>query len=232
MCLAAGALILAVDPGYVEGLAGLVGKYGVVLGKDVVVDTEEYLIEKNPLVPLVPFYLSHPITEGFTIPMVISVARSVEKSSVAVEGVTVKALARSSEKSWAETDRESALNGSFEYTPGVDNRGPVTVAVVSEVGGEEEKKGRVVVFGDSDFLLNWYFGLAGNKDLFLNTVHWMTESESLISIRRKESSPEDSLPVYLEPMNARLIFMGIVILQPLAVLAAGGVIAWRRRRKG
>ena len=230
--LGGGGLIIAVDPGNFDRLAGLLEKYGVVLGDDVVVDTEEYLIEKSPLVPLVPFYLSHPITEGFTIPMVVSVARSVEKSTAAPEGVTVKALARSSEKSWAETDTVGAVSGSFKYTPGVDNRGPVTVAVVSEVGEEGKKKGKMVVFGDSDFLLNWYFVLAGNKDFFLNTLHWMTEDESLISTRRKEPSAEDMLPVYLEPMHARLIFMGIVILQPLAVLAAGGVIAWRRRRKG
>jgi ABC-type uncharacterized transport system involved in gliding motility auxiliary subunit len=239
-----GGLILAVDPGKKEKLEAFLEGYGVALGDDIIVDPEDYLIEKSPLVPLVPYYFTHPITEGYTIPSVLALARSVEKMETPPSKITVKSLARSGEKSWAETDIDSAERGEYQYDPGYDRRGPVTVAVVSEIetdqtkgetsdaGGNGSIKGRIAVFGDSDFLINRYFNLIGNKDLLLNTVHWMTEAESLISIRRKKPSEEDSLPVYLEPMRARLIFISIVILQPIAVLTAGLVIALRRRRKG
>lgn len=248
-----GGLILAIDPGDQEELLSFLGRCGVGLDSTVVVDPEDYLIEKSPLVPLVPYYFSHPITDGFTTPAVFAVARPVGKANVVPDGVTVTSLARSGEKSWADADAESAEKGKYEYDPQFDHKGPVTVAAVSEVrvasagnksNGEETKPeqvrrtgdrprtGKIVVFGDSDFLRNWYFDLLGNKDLFLNTTHWMAEDELLISIRKKEPSKEDLAPVYLSPMHSRLIFIGIVILQPVFVLTGGVVVAWRRRRKG
>ena len=100
---------------------------------------------------------------------------------------------------------------------------------------EDEKPsafGKMVVFGDSDFLINGYFGLLGNKDLFMNTVHWITENESLITIRKKKPSREDLAPVYLSPISSRIIFIGVVIFLPIVIIAIGMVVAWRRRQKG
>ena len=118
------------------------------------------------------------------------------------------------------------------------------MAIVAEItiekSGKElkdEKKppptGNIVVFGDADFILNKYFEFLGNKDLFLNIVHWMTEDEPLISIRKKKKpSREEMTPFYLSPVHSRMIFIGIVVLQPILVLAIGIVVAWRRRQKG
>jgi ABC-type uncharacterized transport system involved in gliding motility auxiliary subunit len=90
----------------------------------------------------------------------------------------------------------------------------------------------MIVFGDADFLLNQYFELLGNKDLFLNTIHWMTDDESLITIRKKKPSQEDLSPVFLSKIQSRMIFIGVVILQPIIILAIGMVVAWRRRQRG
>ena len=46
---------------------------------------------------------------------------------------------------------------------------------------------RVVVFGDSDFAANGVLGIQGNRDLFMNTVGWLSQQENLISIRPKEA---------------------------------------------
>jgi len=255
-----GKVMVAIGPDHQENLEQFLKEHGIAVGDDLVVDPEDYLIEKNPLVPLVPFYMTHPITENFTIPTVFPLVRSVNKGSEEVEGVTVKTLARSGKGSWAETDVQDAEEGNFEYDPKVDQKGPITVAVVAEIkaakpkeesgeatgsdakGGKEAgatgegKKappaGSLVVFGDSDFLVNKYFQLLGNKDLFLNTVHWMTEDEALISLRQKRPSAEEQTPFYLSPMHARMIFIWVVIFQPVLVLAIGIVVAWRRRQKG
>ena len=254
-----GKVIFGIDPGYEDGLPGFLERYGINLGNDIVVDPEDYLIEKNPLVPIIPFYLTHPITENFTIPSVFPLVRSVTSSVSEVKGVKVKSLARSGKGSWAETDIQSAEEGKFEYNPKFDRKGPVTVAVVGEIKKEKSRKkpeskvdtnlkgpnkaerkekgnssitGKVVVFGDSDFLVNKYFELLGNKDLFLNTVHWMTESEPLITIRKKKPSQEKNTPFYLSPIHARMIFIGVVIFQPVLILAIGIAVIWRRRQKG
>jgi len=61
----------------------------------------------------------------------------------------------------------------------------------------------------------------------------MTEDEPLITIRKKKKlDPEDTAPVFLSPIHSRMIFIGVVILQPILVLAIGIVVAWRRRQKG
>jgi ABC-type uncharacterized transport system involved in gliding motility auxiliary subunit len=219
--------------------------YGIVLGDDIVIDPEDYLTEKGPLVPLIPFYFTHPITEKFTIPTVFPLVRSVTKGPTLEKNVMLSPLARSGEHSWAETDVEKALEGKYEYDPKQDQEGPVTVAIVAEIKKEKSpqentkneetkklKNGKIVVFGDADFLLNQYFELLGNKDLFLNTIHWMTEDESLITIRKKKPSQEDLNPVFLSQIQSRMIFIGVVILQPLIILAIGMVIAWRRKQRG
>lgn len=251
-----GRLIVASDPGPDFGLKSFLAEYGIELGDDIVVDTEDYLIEKNPLVPVVPFYLTHPITENFTRPTVYPLVRSVNKSKEP-KGLSISSLARSGEKSWAASDVGSAETGNFAYNPRLDQKGPVTIAVVAETRREVPKKnlldsepevqgnrppeppsappmsGRIVAFGDSDFLLNKYFSLLGNKDFIMNSVHWMTEDEPLITIRdKKPASPEDAKPFFLSPVHSRLILIGTVILQPLLVLAIGMVVAWKRRQKG
>ncbi|HNR12833.1 MAG TPA: Gldg family protein [Thermodesulfobacteriota bacterium] len=250
-----GCLIVLQDPGNLERMQAFLNTYGIAPGNDIVVDPEDYLIEKNPLVPLAPFYFSHSITEDFTVPTVFPLVRSVDRSHSAPSDLVVRTLVRSGERSWGETDVDQAEKGTYEYDPRSDRKGPVSLAAVSEPAPEKtrnqagmrktpktgsaaesgtasSRKGKLVVFGDSDFLLNEYFSLLGNRDLFLNTVHWMTEEDLPIAVRSKTSSPEDNLPVYLSPVQARLIFIGIVILQPVAVLAIGGVVAWRRRFKG
>ena len=240
-----GSVLLALGPGKEIGMKDYLRTYGIVLGDDIVIDPEDYLTEKGPLVPLIPFYFTHPITEKFTIPTVFPFVRSVTKGPTLEKKVMLSALARSGEQSWAATDVEKALGGTYEYDPKRDQKGPITVAMVGEIKKEESpqesikneetnqlNKGKMVVFGDADFLLNQYFELLGNKDLFLNTIHWMTDDESLITIRKKKPSQEDLSPVFLSQIQSRMIFIGVVILQPVIILAIGMVVAWRRRQRG
>jgi len=120
-----GGIIIAIDPGRENGLKEFLSRYGMNLGEDIVVDTEDYLIGKSPLVPIIPFYITHPITENFTIPTVFPLVRSVTKGASEVKNVNLKSLARSGEQSWAETDAQSAEEGKYEYNPGIDRKGPI-----------------------------------------------------------------------------------------------------------
>ena len=241
-----GRIVIAIDPGKEKGIKEYLKRYGIILGDDLVIDTEEYLTDKDPLVPLIPFYFTHPITEKFTTPTIFPLARSVTKGHTFEKEVVLSVLARSGEQSWAESDGDNALEGKYEYDPKSDQKGPITVAMVAEIkdgnlpqnSNEDNvvnrlpKNGEIVVFGDSDFLLNNYFELLGNKDLFLNTIHWLTDEESLITIRKKKPSQEDLNPVFLSQKQSRMIFIGVVILQPILILAIGMVVAWRRRQRG
>ncbi|MBN2468688.1 MAG: Gldg family protein [Deltaproteobacteria bacterium] len=252
-----GSVFFALDPDFEKGeLTSFLERYEVDVGDDIVVDPEDYLIEKGPMVPIIPFYIAHKITEDFTTPTVFPLVRSVGKGTTKIKGLNMKSLARSSEKSWAESDVKSAEEGTYEFDHQDDQKGPITVAMVGEIPiqrtenentpGDNNRteagspassdatdiNAKIVIFGDSQFLLNQYIELMGNKDLFLNTIHWMTEEESLISIRKKKPSQEDLAPVYISPMSARMIFIGVVVFLPVIVVAIGLVVAWRRRQKG
>lgn len=233
-----GKIILAIDPGPDHGLAVLLKPYDLRLGDDMIVDPVNYLMAKGPLVPIVQSYLDHAITEKFTLPTVFPMARSVDKGDANLPGISATSFALSSDRSWAEKDVALAEKGDIHYDPGTDQKGPVPLAVVVEGTDEaarnkpqvESMKGRLVVFGSAEFITNQFITVAGNKDLFMNTVRYLTEDQPLIVIT-KSLSKSDKSPLILSPVHARMIFVGIVILQPALILAIGIVVAWRRRQK-
>jgi ABC-type uncharacterized transport system involved in gliding motility auxiliary subunit len=94
------------------------------------------------------------------------------------------------------------------------------------VGATMAPTARVVVFGNMDFASNTYLRALGNKDLFANAVNWLTEDESLISIRAK---PPTDRSLYMTSAEQTLGLLTAVVLLPLAVLLVGAVVWWRRR---
>jgi ABC-type uncharacterized transport system involved in gliding motility auxiliary subunit len=87
-------------------------------------------------------------------------------------------------------------------------------------------KGSAVIFGNSGFIRNAYVGLVGNRDLFTSAVAWLTQSGNLVSIAPRVS-PFD--PFILTGQQGRMVFLGSVIVLPLALLVAGGSVYFRRR---
>jgi len=233
-----GKVILAVDPGSDYGLAALLGSYDLKLVNDILVDPVNYLMAKGPLVPIIQSYLDHTITEKFTIPTIFPMARSVLKGDAVLPGISVTSLALSSDRSWSETDRTLAEQGDIRYDTGRDQKGPIPVAVVVEGIAETEQnklktspfKGRLVVFGSSEFISNQYLDLAGNRNLFMNTVRYLTEDQPLIIVK-KNLTAGDKAPLILPPVQARMVFIAVVILQPALIMAIGVVVAWRRKQK-
>lgn len=66
----------------------------------------------------------------------------------------------------------------------------------------------------------------GNLDLFLNAANWLAEQESQITIRPKPFDTRQLTP----SVRMMIQVFGIsVILMPLAVLAVGAIVWWRRR---
>ncbi|MGK5087998.1 ABC transporter, partial [Bdellovibrionota bacterium FG-2] len=79
----------------------------------------------------------------------------------------------------------------------------------------------------SQFATNNYSRFGGNLDLLLNSVSWVMEDESLISIRAKE---DEAGKVELSQKQGTVIFLLTVIIIPLLV-AAGGIAIWAWRRR-
>jgi len=218
-------------------LYGLIDRYGIEIGNDVVIDRFGRVLAGNFLTPVVNQYGAHPITKGFTHASFFPQARSISTVEKPAEGTTVEVIASTGESAYAETNIDAILNeGKTQYEGEQDLAGPVGLAVVATMAvdttaGEgspmRSAKSRIVVFGDSDFASNSYLELGGNKDLILNTIGWLAEEEDLIAIRPKDSL---SQPVMLTARQGRIVFWLPVVFIPAVAGAIGVAVAVRKKR--
>ena len=120
-----------------------------------------------------------------------------------------------------------------------DKKGPIVIgsaasAPVASTPATPPKPGddapkpetRVVVIGDSDFAANGGLGIQGNRDLFMNTLGWLSQQENLISIRPKE--PDDRRITLTATQQANITWLSLLII-PACVFGTGVYTWWRRR---
>ncbi len=240
-----GSIVLLIDPQTETGLEEFLARWGIEIREDIVIDPMSKMFGGDYAAPVVSQYMMHDITKDFALPTIFPVLRSVTAKQV--EGVTVSELLQTGANSWAEMDFGGKK---VKFDEGVDQKGPVTIAVVASQKpvpaekpkpGEDEAKegekeateklpakmGNLVVLGDSDFANNTYFNFSGNGDFFLNTTSWLAEEESLIAIRPKERK---DTPLHLtSDLGAALFFMGTLLFPGVVVLV--GVRKWWTRRR-
>ncbi len=222
---AGGSALIMVDP-QAASLKDLMTKWSIDVGNNVVVDASGIgrMLGMGPAAPLVSSYGSHPITERMRVMTFFPFSRSVSPAATPAEGVTVDKLLNTSDRSWGETD----LKGNeAEFNEGKDLKGPVTLAVAVTKDEGEGKKTRFVVYGDSDFASNAYYGAAGNGNLFTNTLNWLARDESFISIKPKSS---EDRRLEMTEAQGRLVSYVIVLMLPVGILITG-VSVWMRRRR-
>jgi len=222
-----GSVYIMLDPSPSPALTDFMKKWSIDVGNNIVLDASGLgrLFGAGPEIPLVTKYSDSKITSGMKGVMTFfPLARSVTPAMNPPAGLMVQSLFSSSERSWGETNMKS---GEAKFDEGTDLKGPVSLAVVGTKDLGNNKKGRLVVFGDSDFAANSGFGLQGNGNLFLNTVSWLAQDENFISIRAK--SPEDRRLTMTEAQG-RMVSYVILLLLPAGVLFTG-ISVWMKRRK-
>jgi ABC-type uncharacterized transport system involved in gliding motility auxiliary subunit len=225
-----GSVLVLVDPAVDTNLEGQLAKWGVGVDPEIVVEQQLQLFAGPSLgvQPVVQTYGAHPITDKLAgQPTVFRIARPVRK----VEGsdVTLTELATTSPQSWGESDVKGLLASEpVGLDPAKDRPGPIALGVAREFpAGEGGKRGgRLVVFGDSDFMRNRYVTQFYNGDLFLNAASWLTGSEEFATIERKTPRVA-SVNLTLEQF-ADFRFLALFAL-PEAILLLGVVTWWRRR---
>ncbi len=234
-----GKMLLLLEPFQDAGLKDWISSYGLTLGNDIIIDRLSRAFGGDYLIPMAGVYGRHPITETFKIATFFPTARSLDFTAPLPPGITTEVLVQSSPASWGETNKAKMEKGEAAFDEGQDKKGPLNIAVLinikpGTVGGPEAKKegarpqpGRLAVFGDSDFATNGYFNQAGNGDLFLNTINFLTEEAQLISIRPAKSPVK---PLTLSAAQGQVLFWVPLILIPLLMIAIG-VMVWRQRRK-
>jgi hypothetical protein len=186
-------------------------------------------------------YPRHTVTRNFDSISVFPGAAGIKEQ--AAESWQAQPLVRTNRRAWLESGR---VQGEVRFQQDEDRKGPVTLALALSRQTGDSKSGtdgsrpsaqgdsggsrpdqRMVVTTDSDFLSNAHLGNAGNQQLGLNLVHWLTADEAFINVQLA-SAPGTSLnlpgPV---AWGIPIVFLGLI---PLLLIAAGTTIWLQRRR--
>ena len=239
-----GKLLVMVDPQTPPEVRAWLGSvFHVDAPGGLVIDPVSRLLGGDFAVPIVTQYPYNDITQNFNLATAFPVSTPLVPQPKA-PGVTITPVVRGSDSSYVKVNLESK-NAAFEQ--GVDIKGPAILAVEvtpapaappttppGKPGAPprppEAKpagpKGAAVIVGNSGFIRNVYVGLVGNRDLFTSAVAWLTQSGNLVSIAPR-TSPFD--PFIVTGAQGRYLFVGSVIVLPLALLLLGGSVYLRRR---
>jgi ABC-type uncharacterized transport system involved in gliding motility auxiliary subunit len=165
-------------------------------------------------------------------------ARSVSPGSGEVKGGYVQKFLESSPQSWAETDLKRLMeSGEVAFDEGsADQRGPISLGVAVTASSmtpapdadpsAPPQEMRFAVIGDSDFASNAVLGIAGNRDLFMNTVGWLSQQENLISIRPREAA--DRRITLTATQQTNMLWLSLLVVP--GVIFGTGIYTWWRRR--
>jgi ABC-type uncharacterized transport system involved in gliding motility auxiliary subunit len=225
-----GNLLWLGDPGPLHGLGPVADELGVSFLPGIVVDlTTQLLGIQSAAIAAVTNYGASPVTKDFNLLTVFPLAA----------GLTVKVpkgwqgggFLKTGENSWVETGK---LTGKVRFDAKEDIRGPVTIGVTLTRASPQTadkkdagKQQRVIVTGDGDFLANQYLGNVGNLDLGMNMINWLSEDEHFLDIPAKTAT---DTRLQLSPLQSGIIGFGFLFGLP-AILLAGGLTIWLRRRK-
>jgi ABC-type uncharacterized transport system involved in gliding motility auxiliary subunit len=205
----------------------VLNSWGVSSSDDVVLDTSGAgrMFRMGPEIPLVASYEAHPIVRDLKeTASAMPLARPLEVNPSAGKAAAVK-LFSSMANSYAKN--ATGLKGEIAINPEKDKKGPFVLgAAGTYTTGQPNNNGRFVVIGSSSFAMNAYLNFGGNRDLFGNALNWLLADEDLISIRPKD--PEDRR-IQVTNRQMSLLMWSAMILLPLAVIASGISVWWRRR---
>lgn len=220
-------------------LQGLANYLHIKFMDGVIVDMEIRLLGVNDPTIVMGQYLPHAITNNFKVLTLYPRVTGIDYK--AEGGWTDTPFLESVKRSWLET---GPLQGTIQYNPGKDVKGPVkfgvalTRTIYPDKGKDKNQKDkkqadakpihqRVVVMGDGDFMSNAYLGNQGNQQMADNILNWLTHDDSFINI------PERTAPgSHLAVNQNTMIMLGILYLVVIPLLLVGaGVFVWLRRRK-
>jgi ABC-2 type transport system permease protein len=158
------------------------------------------------------------------IPVVLMQAKGLAKSETR-STVQVTDLLTTSDSAYS----RPVIDGSLE-DDSKDISGPFSLGVAITEDVDDANTTHMVVISCS-YLLSSSMSdsyTTSNLDLFINSLSWMTEHESTISIMSKTMTDESILAT---TMQSNLFTMVFVIIIPLAIILLGLVVWFVRRRK-
>jgi len=228
-----GRVLVFLEQGPVPRVSRFLARYNVDVGDDIVIDRNNTAAGFDEQTPLVLVSRWHTISQRVTAPVIAPRFRSVQVGSGIPAGLSWTILAQSSKRTWAESDLESADNGTARYDSETkDVYGPVPVGVVVENKGAYEKTldhGKMIVIGNASFINNEYLGTLANRDFFLSMTSWLGEKKDVLAELEMQKAVAPAPPIRLTQTATRLLFWLAVVIEPLLMLILGAaVVLWRK----
>jgi len=229
--LVAGVDAVVTNTDQTKELRGLLREWGFEIKSGLVIDPVSKMLGVDASVPIIAqFNKENTIVKEFGEQCYFPFTRPVDVIEKLPEGLKGSFIGKTTPKAWAESDLAGLAKGSAQFNAGADLAGPLSAA--ASVQGKRKdtsaaKETRIVVFGSSQFANNQYSRFGGNLDLFLNSVSWAVEDESMISIRAKEG---EAATMELSQNQGIAIFWISVVVVPLGI-AVFGILMWIRRKK-
>ncbi len=222
-----GRVLFMIDPYKGENLKPLLKRLGIKLNNDVIVDTISRISGGDFFIPVVNKYGIHQITENFNYATFFPLCRSLDKVKPQPKDTVVSFLASTSPYSWAEMNYEKELKTEKITKNPEDKAGPLNIMAAVELKGKENKKARIVITGDSDFITNKYYYFSANGNLFNNIISWLADQGELVSIAPKTFTPSS---LVLTQGASKFLFFYTIIILPLIIFIIG-IAIWLYRRK-
>ena len=214
-----GNLLVMVDPETPSSVAAFITRLGLTTPEQVVVDPEKRLAGGEGVTLMVSDLLPSFLVSGtLEAPPVFSYARplTVVGSKDSVIGFLTTSAGSSAVAPGAAGERGT--------TAGVTGALLVGAALLPT----DDRGGRVIVLGDSDFATNGIIDYLGNKDLLINSVNWLAKDESLLAARAQSKEVGREQFFVTETQGAWSFWLATV-LQP-ALFFTAGILVWLRRR--
>ncbi|MCD8010394.1 MAG: GldG family protein [Lachnospiraceae bacterium] len=210
--------------------AEILSYYGISLTGTLVMESDTSMYYQYPYMLIPSVSSSSDITSPISdenLSILVLQAQGIVTSDDLRSSVSLTNLMTTSENAYAK-DISSGSLSTMDKEDG-DEEGSFTLAVSAEEEIDDDTSTKLVVISSEyildDSILSSFS--VGNADLFLNSVSWMCEHESTISISSKDIT-EASL-VVSSSAGAILRAVTMVIL-PVGLLLIG-VVVWIRRRK-
>jgi ABC-type uncharacterized transport system involved in gliding motility auxiliary subunit len=215
-----GHLLIALEPGQKQNLTSLVRSFGVDFMNDWILDGT--LMKKAPtLVSGTEFSPTSEITKAFGATAnaitVFEGASELKKAADVSPTLVVEDLV----KTPAVTATVPELKESVVYK----QSGPHTVAMTVKGHIGDGKDFSAVIFGDADFASNRLIQNNSNRDVFDNSMAWLTSDKDLISIRPRE--PKGT--VLNMPTGTFNLWSILILMVPLALFGTS-IGLWLKRR--
>ena len=225
-----GNVLWLTEPSTMAGLAPLSDHLGLSILAGTMLNNNPKLQEmlgiKHPAVmPIIRY--SHPLLKDIRTPVLLPFATAVEANPKIKTDWQYTPLLITEDQSWLEVGK---ISGEItrDFTSG-DLPGPMSLGM-SLTRKFDDKDQRIVVIGDSDFMLNQFIGASGGANLTLSNklFDWLSNSDKLLAIKPARA-PDTELNMPGNSLNILAILFLIAL--PALLIVVGCLHWWIRRRR-